>query len=174
MPPLLLYSTNTWLVFSLCEEYFQNKSYCWAAKDFDPSPDETYIESNPKVIYKQLENAFRNHNYNDPKYYATIVKMRKVIEDKIEAGTIPASKVDEVREIIARVQFDASYAKPLIYVICTLGVNVIERKEDGLVPPNRSLEYEIPELARDRFHILNIISEKRFANPGLNQDKCDN
>jgi hypothetical protein len=156
--PLLLYSTNTWLAYSISNRYYGGRHWIWcspfyrqneiAAAAFPPS-------AIPGSIYDRLYEDVVSGDGHSAWIAQNRAGLMKGAECKQQEGVISEAQKEEIIAIAK----DAEIAnfKPLLYVIPAARVTGVVRT---VPPPQRahpmSVEYIIEALTVADFDLLDV------------------
>jgi hypothetical protein len=159
-PPLLLYSTNTYLKFRIQEDHRQ-QHHVWCSPTFAASTLNKYSlgsttppSSDPASIYRDLAAAVANND----EHCAKIIDQRKTLlalaVDWCDEGLITPTERDDITMTVSKAGFPQW--KPLLFVIPYAGVDGRVRE----VPRDRRAsmepEYIVPDLRSDEFGIIEL------------------
>jgi hypothetical protein len=103
--PLVLYSTVTWLAFSIGENYYGGVHYVWCSPYFDVNSVPTSVRlpptSNPKEIYESLNKEVQAGDAHSAKIAANRVGILKGAAAKRKAGVISDRQYQAISAIVA-------------------------------------------------------------------------
>lgn len=158
MNPLVLYSTNTWLAYSIAQRYYKESHYVWCAPVFDATTFPRFATaipptSSPSEIYRNLSQEVNRGDRHSDKIKqnkigiirgASIRKTNGQITDEIEKDIVAIVNSAETRDF-----------RPLLYVIPFRSVSKIVKE----VPVAKrahplSQEYIIERLPRRYFDVI--------------------
>lgn len=157
--PLLLYSTSTWLAFSIAERFYAGLHYAWCSPFFSPPgklagsaapptaiPREIYENLWHEAVEGDSHSSFVDRNRVGILRGAALKKAANVITDDQEAEIAEIIKLADVRNFV-----------PLLYVI----PYALVKDRAKIVPPKErahpmSVEYRIEELPRSCFDVLEL------------------
>jgi hypothetical protein len=158
-PPLVLYSTTTWLAFAIAERYYDGVHYAWCSPSFDGAAAPRHVNippsSSPAELYQRFREdsrrgeghslAFRNHKSG----------IRRGAEARRKQGVITREVEAEIRDIVKRV--DVSAFRPVLYVIpfATVADVAIPVRVRARAHP-LSQEYRLENLRRGEFDLLDL------------------
>jgi hypothetical protein len=161
-PPRILYSTNVFLKYHVCQQYRGDVHYVWCSEQFDSRVVGAYNpgallppSSNPADIYRDLKAAVAatdTHNAKIAEQRVSLIARATAWE---AAGEITAVHRDEI--IYFAQQVDFRYWRPLLYVIpCTAAI--LPRLQNVPAPNRAGLgaEYIIQDLQRNEFDLLEL------------------
>lgn len=160
-PPLLLYSTNTWLAYTIAERFYGGIHYAWCSPLYDGAMAARHMRippsSSPAEIYRNFsEEARRGERHSD-----ALRRNRDGIMTgarlKWEAGLISDRVYAEIGEVV-----DDAYVhdfSPLLFIMPFEKVEAIASE----VPVKErahplSIEYRVEALPRQCFDILELRS----------------
>jgi hypothetical protein len=157
-PPLLLYSTNTYLKFRIQEDYRQ-EHYAWCSPTFAHDSVGKYARgagtppsSDPASIYRELAEAVRRTDEHNAKINAQRANLIARAVDWHAAGLITQAERDDITMTVGRATFPEW--RPLVYVIPY--ASVAGRIED--VPRDRRASMEPEYIIRDlKLHEFGIV-----------------
>ena len=109
---LFLYSANTWLAYTINEQYYSQKHYVWCTPYFAsgslPSADATNPPtSTPSEIYHALEAEVRAGDRNSAKISQNKIGIAKGATVKRTAGQITKENEQEIMDILSASQIQA-------------------------------------------------------------------
>jgi hypothetical protein len=156
--PLILYSTNTSLAYSISKEYYGDKHFVWCTPYFDHAPTHgrSYTvppSSSPAEIYRTYTRDIEARDNHSDKINGNRLGLLRGAKVMREMGIITGSQSREIAEIVKLAEFGDF--RPLIYVIpYALTKRLIRR-----VPPYErahplSAEYIIRSLPGNRFDTI--------------------
>jgi hypothetical protein len=152
MSNLFFYSTNTLLAKVITERYFKGVFQIWAAPNFDNKHNPP--SSNPKDIFLKLHKAVKNFDNHDHKMYEVKAGLLKVIQKKLEEGSISEKQYAEANDTVYKATI--TDFKPLLYVIPNneeINQNIIDVEIEKRAAP-LSEECVIKNLKNENFNIL--------------------
>ncbi len=159
-PPLVLYSTNSWLAYMVAQTYFNREHYVWCTPYFGtyamPTLDAAIPpSSSPAEIYRGLRQDVARRERHSDKIKANRAGILRGAGEKLTQNVISTAQAEEISAIVEGAEV-ADFA-PLIYVIPYHLVS------DRLVPVPisqrahpLSMEFIIARLPRDHFDVLKI------------------
>ena len=157
--PLILYSTNTWLAFSIQQRYYNDEHWVCCApylseNDFCASKDNP-PSSVPFSIYRELFESSRRGDRHSAKIAQNTAGILRGAAVKRDAGIISDSQYDEIMSVIRASQ--VLDFRPVLYMIPfgkvkqrAVEVDVAERAH----PLSR--EYIIEKLPRKCFDVVKL------------------
>lgn len=157
----ILYSTNVWLKYLICQKFRHDIHYIWCSENFDSQKASGYTSSslippssNPADIYRQLQSDAKRGDRHSPKIQEQKACLSHLaVEWEINGDILPEEK-EEILYMIDIPGFD--YWRPLVYVIPRAAVS--DRMK--LVPINRRAgigdEYIVEEIKSDEFDIIEL------------------
>jgi hypothetical protein len=120
-PPLLLYSTNTYLKFRIQEDYRQ-EHYVWCSPTFANDSVGKYARgagtpptSDPASIYRDLAEAVKRTDEHNAKINEQRASLMARAVDWHTAGLITGATRDDITMTVSRATFREW--RPLLYVI---------------------------------------------------------
>jgi hypothetical protein len=158
--PLILYSTNTWLAYHICELFYGQEHYVWCTPAFDPRSVAAYAStvpptSSPSEVYHSLLQEVVRGDLHSTKIEENRRGILRGADFKRTAGVITQEEQDEIAAVVAAAV--ARDFRPLLYVIPYSQVASIVKK----VAVNQrahplSSEYIIERLPRGAFDIIQL------------------
>jgi hypothetical protein len=157
--PLVLYSTSTWLAFSIAERFYSSVHYAWCSPYFSPpsalSGSAAPPTSIPREIYENLFDEVIQSDSHSSAVDRNRVGILRGAACKRTANVITAEVETEIAEIVRMAE--VRLFRPLLFVIPFAGVRTIAK----VVPPKErahpmSIEYRIDELPRHLFDVLEL------------------
>jgi hypothetical protein len=159
-PPLILYSTSTWLAFIIGQKYFHGEHHVWCTPYFDPSavPSVEYTvppSSSPAEIYRGLRSDITRKERHSKKIKANKAGILRGAQEKLAEGTINEEDAKEIAAIVAAAEVP-DFA-PLIFVIPYhlvkdwLSTVPVSQRAHPL-----SVEFVIKKLPRICFDVLKV------------------
>lgn len=159
--PLLLYSTNTLLGYSIAERFYRGVHYAWCSPVFDGKTTAMHINipptSSPSAIYRQLwEETTRGEMHS-----TAIRRIKGGIEAgadaKLATGVIDAVQHKEIMETIENASIREF--RPLLFLI---PFDRVETLVSDVPVKERahplSIEFKVQALPRDCFDVIEIWS----------------
>lgn len=157
--PLVLYSTSTWLAFSIAKTYYADVHYAWCSPFFSPPSKLSGAAAPPTSIPREIyENLYDEVIQNDS--HSSAVDRNRVgilrgAACKRTANVITAEQEAEIGEIVKMAE--VKLFAPLLFVIPFDGVKSLAK----VVPPKErahpmAIEYRIENLPRGLFDVLEL------------------
>jgi hypothetical protein len=159
-PPLLLYSTNTYLKYRIQEDYL-HEHYVWCSER--PSADSvgkyglgsgTPPSSDPISIYRELAEAVRHADEHNPKIADQKAGLLARAVEWFAKGLITEAMRDDITMTVAKAPF--SHWRPLLFVIPYAGVAsrvlTVPRDKRASMEP----EFIVPDLKAHEFGIVEL------------------
>jgi hypothetical protein len=118
--PLVLYSTNTWLAYTIAEKYYKQVHYAWCSPYFDArnasSTNRTIPpSSSPLEVYQALSQEVGRGDRHSAKIGANRIGILRGSGVKLAQGVITKEEKQEIAEIVELAQvYDF---RPVLYVI---------------------------------------------------------
>jgi len=174
MPPTLLYSTNTWLAYTISQTYYHAEHYVWcspypnsrwlptglASLPPSSSPGDIYLSlppsSSPGDIYLSLHADILGGDLHSAKVDQNRDGIRNGARIKHAAGIITEAQLEDIEKIVNRSSLRDF--RPLLYVI-PFGP-VADRVEAVPLARRASLfheEYIIERLPRALFEVIELL-----------------
>lgn len=158
--PLVLYSTVTWLSYTISEAYYNQEHFVWCSPEFDCSGPgrisaRTPPTASPKEIYKSLWEEVDRGDKHSAKIKSTKKGILTGARIKQDAGIISLDQAVEIREIIAGSSI--SDFRPLL---CIIPYALVTRLIKSVPIKKRahalSQEFIIENLPRKLFDIVEL------------------
>lgn len=157
--PLLLYSANTWLAFSIAERFYAGVHYAWCSPFFSPPSKLAGFAAPPTAIPREIfENLW--HEAVEGDIHSSFVERNRVgilrgAEVRKAAKVITDEQEAEIAEIVSLA--DVRNFMPVLFVVPFAAI----RERAKVVPPRErahpmSVEYRIEELPRSSFDVLEL------------------
>lgn len=159
-PPLLLYSTNTWLAYVIAERYYMGEHYVWCTPHFDSRSlaavdATTPPTSTPSEIYHSLDAEVRAGDRHSPKIQENKVGILRGATFKRSIETITEQQESDIAAIVERAE--TRDFKPILYVIPFQPIaNLLQEVPVEKRAHPLSVEYVIERLPRGTFDILEL------------------
>lgn len=156
----ILYSTNTWLSYRICEKYYFDKHYVWCTPFFDGDSSSKHLfslppSSTPKDIGQRLKNEILMGDRHSPKIESNKNGLIKGAEINYANGNISDSELNEIKAIVDQARLQDF--RPLLYVIPTANVlSQLKNVDVALRAHPLSEEYIIEQLERKYFDIISL------------------
>ncbi len=159
--PLLLYSVNTKLAYSIAELYYGGMHYAWCSPYFDARDRPGYNpsappSSNPCEILQGLREEVRRGDRHSKKIEQNRVGIIGGAARHVDAGTISEDQREEIEDVVKSAEL-ADF-RPLLYIIpYNTAIARIARRA-GVAERAHPLaeEYIIAALPRRRFDVLDF------------------
>jgi hypothetical protein len=158
--PLLLYSTNTWLAYTISQIYYREEHFVWCSPYFSslslPACDQTSRPSStPGKIYTLLYEEVLSGERHSDKIRHNKAGIRRGANYKKQAGIITEDQKLDIYAAVKKAQV-VDY-RPIIYVIpfslvANMAVEVPVRERAHPL----SREYRIERLPRRCFDVISI------------------
>lgn len=159
MSDLLLYSTNVFLKYYICNQYYNNIHYVWCSEAFDPSKSAQYTSdwmipptSNPYKIYDDLKGAVDKRDKHNPKITAQRGSIAARAIQKHQAGDITDDQKDEIIYMVKDPDF--FHWRPLVYIIPRPTVKPRLKVVPMQQRASFGKEYIIKDLHTDEFDVI--------------------
>jgi hypothetical protein len=158
-PPLLLYSTNTWLAFSIAERYYGGIHYAWCSPVYDGTTAELHVNipptSSPAEIYRNLLEEVRRGEQHSAEITRIAGGIATGARLKREAGLISDAVYADIEDILRKVR--TPDFRPVLYVMPFERVSEIAREVPVASRAHPlSVEYRIEALPRDCFDMIQL------------------
>ncbi|MBI1927944.1 hypothetical protein HYR99_27345 [Candidatus Poribacteria bacterium] len=161
--PLVLYSVNTYLAYTINERYYGSKHYVWCSEVFDARANHRLGRysnipptSNPHEIYLNLYEEVKRGDRHSAQIENNRKRILRGAEIKFQAGEISQHQRTEIEKIVNSVEISAF--RPLLYIIPYHNVAAIVREatvEERAHP--LSLEFIIESLDRHYFDPIEVL-----------------
>ena len=161
MPPTLLYSTNTWLAYTISQTYYHAEHYVWCSQH----PNSRWLpaglaplppSSSPGDLYLSFHADIRGGDLHSDKIEQNRRGVLKGAKVKRAAGIISEGQFDDIEEIVGTAGLRDF--RPLLFVIPF--APVADRVEAVPVARRASLfheEYTIERLSRSLFDVIEFL-----------------
>lgn len=155
-PPLLLYSAQTWLAYSIAERFYGGTHYAWCSPFFDGLTAALHVNvppsSSPAEIYWNLWQEARRGERHSAAMDANRQGILRGVRAKAAEGVITQAKAAEIVGSAHPQEF-----RPLLFVIPFARVEELVHE----VPVTQrahplSLELRVPALPRSHFDVLEL------------------
>lgn len=157
--PIVLYSTNTKLAYSISQRYYNQKHYVWCIPNeivfHGSAPSTLPPTSHPIKIFWSLVDSVSGNDKHCPKIEQNRIGLLGGAEKKLENGEISEEDYTEIVDIITQAGLGEFY--PLFYVI------PYDAVKDRIVRPTTSSkasvlspEIQIYDLRSDEFDPLEL------------------
>lgn len=158
--PLLLYSTNTFLAYSIAEQYYRGIHWVWCSPYFRPKDGPSSvampISAIPALIYERLHKDVTSNDHHSFLVKRNKVGLRKGIESKLAKGVI--TNTDALALLSAVRKAELIDFRPMLYVIPYTKVRHILTKVDVKERAHPlSVEYKIESLPSGSFEAIELL-----------------
>ena len=158
--PLVLYSTATWLAFTIAERYYRGRHFVWCSPCF--GPDSAWSRggkvpptSCPSVIYHTLWDEVQAGDRHSPKIMDNRSAILKGADLKWKSGAISLEQRNDISSIVE--QSVIQDFLPRVYVIPYGRVAKLAREVPvGDRAHPLSIEYIIEHLPAERFDVIEL------------------
>jgi hypothetical protein len=158
-PPLLLYSTSTWLAYSVAEQYYGGVHYAWCSPVYDGRLAEAHVNIPPNASPAALYSVMLADTRRGDQHSNAIDQNKKGIYRGAQArrsqGLIGDEQFEEIRSSLERTE--CRDFRPVLYIIpyeqvreSVVRVPVAERAHP------MSVEYLIDSLPRPSFDMIEL------------------
>ena len=160
-PPLLLYSTNTWLAYAVAERYYGGVHYAWCSPLYDGSTAGAHINipptASPADIYRNLLEESRRGERHSAAVARNRMGILKGAKAKRSAGVISTAAEAAIGETVRSAE--ARDFRPVLYIMPfdRVAGTVIEVPVADRAHP-LSMEYKVEHLPRDCFDMIELRS----------------
>jgi hypothetical protein len=156
---MLLYSTNTWLAYTISSRFYSQRHWVYCAPVFAAAPDPHAPvqppSSSPKGIYWELESAVRASDMHSSKIAQNRAGLKKGALAKEAAGVISKQDAADITWIVDNAQI--AHFRPLLYVIVRTQVAArLKRVSPQNAANPFSEEYIIEDLQAGEFEALDL------------------
>lgn len=157
--PLVLYSTNTWLAYSIAERYYRGEHYVWCTPYFSPRSLPPYGNmpptSCPSEIYQMLDREVRAGDRHSSKIGENRTAIMKAAALNGAAGIIGEQDVEDITAIVNRAETRDFH--PLVYVIpFDLAEGVLPNVPVSDRAHPLAAEYVLKGLRRECFDVIDF------------------
>lgn len=157
--PLVLYSTNTWLAYTVAERFYGGEHYVWCTPYFSVRSAPPYASvpptSCPGAIYHQLDAEVRAGDRHSGKIKENRDGIKRGAKVMLLAGTIDEHEHEEIEAIVDNAQIQEF--RPMIYVI---PAHLVADRLGRVAVADRahplSVEYTIERLPRSAFDVIDL------------------
>lgn len=158
-PPLLLYSTSTWLAYSVAEAFYGGVHFAWCSPVYDGRTTASHVNippsSSPADIYRSLHQDTRRGDRHSDAIQRNAAGIKRGAEARRMQGVIGR---EEEQEILTGLESaECRDFRPVLYVIpfdrvqeSVTRVNVKERAH------LMSVEYIVASLPRTSFDMIEL------------------
>lgn len=159
--PLILYSTNTLLAYSIAERFYRGVHYAWCSPMYDGTRSAAHINippsSSPAEIYRAYAEDARRGDHHSEAFRRNRKGILSGVDAKLASGAISPGTRDEIVKI-------AEFARPndfrpVLYIIPydRVAGRVLEVPVEERAHP-LSEEYRIVDLPRNCFDMIELRS----------------
>jgi len=157
--PLLLYSTNTWLAYTIAETYYQGEHYVWCTPFFSPRSAPGYANvpptSCPSSIYHALREEVAAGDRHSTKVKENRTGIIKGANVKKAARLIDVAQEQEIIDIVNSAE--TRDFRPLLYLIPFAAVaGLLQDVPVANKAHPLSVEYLIERLPRASFDVIDF------------------
>jgi hypothetical protein len=158
--PMFLYSTNTYLAYSIAEQYYRGIHWVWCSPFFRPKkglfPVAMPISAIPGSIYERLYTDVTSKDHHSFLIKRNKVGLRKGIAAKLSRGVITPKDALALESAIRRAQLIDF--RPVLYIIPFSKVKrlVLEVDVKDRAHP-LSVEYKIEALPSGSFEAIEFM-----------------
>ena len=159
--PLILYSANTLLAYSIAERFYRGVHYAWCSPLYDGTRAAAHINippsSSPAELYRIYGEDARRGELHSESFERNRKGVMGGAKVKLASGVINEEDASEIKEIVARAT--AYDMRPLLYIIPYDRVaDRVKRVPVADRAHPLSVEYRIEELPRDSFDVIELRS----------------
>lgn len=155
MAQLYLYSTNAFVVYTLCEDYFRGEfRKVYAATEFDARGLGNDDSSNPRSIYNELLEVRTARDTQHVRFRGTETVMSSVATRAYIQNRITQAEYDNIRQILLNMDRHFRWLTPIIYIIDRGGLNARHETVNGNGNPTD--EFYIDEMPRRQFEAMTL------------------
>ena len=158
----LLYSTNAFIKYLICDNFRGGVHYVWCSETFDSAKASPYSlgslvppSANPADIYRTLTRDVSAQDQHSYKISEQKLGLSRLAVEWAAKGEITSEQRDEILEMVKIAPFD--YWRPLIYIIPRDKIALGRLK---LVPVAKRAgfgnEYVIADLMTSEFEIIDL------------------
>lgn len=159
---LLFYSTNTKIAFFIAEQFYDSTHFVWCSPVYNPQKLDKYdfrskipISSSPFKIYRQFYEDVNSNDKHSSKIEQNRIGLKKGAAIMREKGIIDDNDFARILSIIDNAE--TAEFTPLLYLIPeNLVKDKIKTVDIESVANPLSCEYQIHELSRNEFEIIEI------------------
>jgi hypothetical protein len=159
--PLLLYSAQTWLAYSIAEQFYGGTHFAWCSPVYDAATAGRHVNipptSSPAEIYRNLQDEVRRGERHSLVIEKNRAGIRKGAQARLREGMISEAAKREIEAITKNAE--TLDFRPVLFVM------PFERvKDDARVVPVRnrahpmSVEYIVERLSGTCFDMLELRS----------------
>jgi hypothetical protein len=158
-PPLLLYSTSTWLAYSVAEQFYGGVHFAWCSPVYDGRTAEAHVNippsSSPAAIYRSLlDDTWRGDRHSKAMDLNKEGIHRGALA-RHQQGLIGLHEVEEIDNSLDRAE--CRDFRPVLYIIpyeqvreSVIRIRVAERAHP------MSVEYRVDPLPRASFDMIEL------------------
>jgi hypothetical protein len=158
-PPLLLYSTSTWMAYSVAERWYAGLHYAWCSPVYDGRTAPVHVNippsSNPAALYNGLLEATRRGDLHSESIQRNAAGIKRGAESRRGQGVIGEGEEKEIIEGLGLAQ--CRDFRPVLYVIPFHQVEPHAWRvpvSEGAHP--MSIEYLVEALPRASFDMIEL------------------
>lgn len=158
-PPLLLYSANTWLAYSIAERFYGGIHYAWCSPVYDGTTAPAHVNippsSSPAEIYRVFAEDSRRGEWHSDAITRNRAGIKGGAQAKLEAGAIHEGAYLRITQILDR-STPRDY-RPVLFVMPFDRVaDAAQEVSVGDLAHPLSLEYKIERLPRESFDMVQL------------------
>ncbi len=117
--PLLLYSVNTWLAYSIAETFYDGEHYVWCTPYFSSRAAPAHVRlpptSAPCTIYRSLADEVKAGDRHSAKIRDNRMGISRGMNAKLQNGTIDERQSGRIVDVLNGAEIRDF--RPLLYVI---------------------------------------------------------
>lgn len=158
-PPLLLYSTNTWLAYSVAEAFYGGMHFAWCSPVYDGRKAAAHVNippsSSPAEIYRRLLGDTRRGDRHSDAIRQNREGIYRGAKARLNQRMIGKGDITEIRESVERAE--CRDYRPVLFIIpyeqvkgSVIRVPVADRAHP------MSLEYRVDSLPRGSFDMIEL------------------
>lgn len=158
-PPLLLYSTSTWLAYSVAEQFYGGVHFAWCSPVYDGRTAAAHVNippsSSPAAIYRGLLDDSRHGDRHSKAMELNKEGIYRGALARQVQGLIGEDEVEEISSSLDRAE--CRDFRPVLYVIpyaqvkeSVIRIPVAERAHP------MSVEYRVDPLPRASFDMIEL------------------
>ncbi|HKP74390.1 MAG TPA: hypothetical protein VJT67_02550 [Longimicrobiaceae bacterium] len=158
-PPLLLYSTSTWLAYSVAERFYGGVHYAWCSPVYDGRTAPAHVNIPPSASPGAIYRLFRDDSERGDLHSGAINRNAAGIGRGVEAkrlqGVIGPAEEEEIAKTLEL--STARDFRPVLFVIPYEQVReiVVQVRVDDRAHP-MSVEYLVEALPRAAFDMIEL------------------
>lgn len=117
---LILYSTNSFLAFSIAERFYKRRHYFWCAPVFDPRLESKLASttlpptSSPAELYERFSEDIARSDHHSPRIAQNRSGIVAGAEAQKRRGTISDAEYDEIVDVVGQAQLPDF--RPVLFV----------------------------------------------------------